>query len=147
MAERIDCLQTAITYLASDADIRLLTGGQVASRHKFALAPATNAWPAPSKALTLSYDPGATPDMYALTEQARLDVRCWGETPEEAQKVYNRLMAICDTFIRSEVHTDNGLALLYQLDPVTSARSDRDPDTHVDFIQCFVYTSVHRDPL
>lgn len=142
----IDCLQTAINYLSLDADLNTLTAGRLASKHKFGIA--TGGWPTPSKALTLAYDPGATPDIDAGTERARLRARCWGESPEEAGKVYNLLMDICQDFtVRKEVQTSGGRALLYQLYPASGPRSDRDPDVSVDFVEVFLQTAVHRDPI
>ncbi len=144
----IDLLETVITYLSADADLRLLVGDRIAPKHQFAipdLPGQTGAWPTPSKALTLSYDPGATPDVYAGWERGRLDVKCYGESPQEAGKVYRRLIDMQDAFLRTTVQTGQGKALLYYLVQDTSAQADRDPDVRIDLVRVMFKAATHHE--
>ena len=145
----IDLLATAIAYLVNDADLMTHIQGRIAERHKFAMGNDASetliGWPTPSAALTLAYDGGGVPDTDAGMERGRLDARCYGTSPEEAGQVYARLIRICRDFVRTTVSTDQGVALFYQIYPDSSARSDQDPDTHVDFVQVFLRASCAQD--
>jgi hypothetical protein len=102
-----------IAFLGSDADLNLLTAGRIAAKHKFAMVEKTVTGKAPAgrrprKALQLSYDGGGTPDTTAGMERARLEARCYGPSQVEANQVYNRLMALCESFQRTTVATGDG---------------------------------------
>lgn len=145
----IDPLTAIIAYLGANADLNLLTSGQIAAKHKFGMG--TNddgtqkGWETPSQALQLSYAAGGTPDLYAGTSGIRLEVRCYGDGQEEASQVWSRLITICDATPRTTVETGDGKALIYFLVPSDSPQFDRDPDVNVDMIRGFLLTSVAKD--
>jgi hypothetical protein len=140
----IDCLSAFIAFLSSDADLNTQTAGRIAAKHKFGMVEA-GGWPTPSKALQLTYDGGGTPDTYAGMERSRLEARCYGASQAEANQVYNRLLAICETFQRTTVSTGDGLALLYYLVPDTTGQHDRDIDVSVDMVRVFVKAAAHHE--
>ncbi len=140
----IDCLAAFIAYLGTDADLNTQTAGRIAVKHKFGMVE-TGGWPTPSKALQLTYDGGGTPDVRAGMERARLEARCYGGSQAEANQVYARLMAICETFQRVTVSTGEGLALLYYLVPDTSGQHDRDLDVSVDMVRVFLKAAAHHE--
>jgi hypothetical protein len=139
----ITLLATAIAYLWTDADLRLEIDGQIASKHRFG----GEGWATPSKALTIQYATGATPDINAGMERARIEARCWGPSQEEAEQVYGRLIRLTDTLgCRVSVPLDSGeTALLYYLVPDDSPQFDRDPDIGVDFLRVFLTAACHRE--
>lgn len=141
----ITLLATVIAYLATDADLLLEIDNRLASKHRFG----GEGWETPSSALTVQYTTGAIPDVDAGVERARLEVRCWGRSQEEAERVYARLMRITDALEhRVAVPLDSGeAALLYYLVPDDSPQFDRDPDIGVDFVRVFVAAACHRTPI
>ena len=142
----IDCLVAFIAYLGSDSDLNVLTAGRIAAKHKFGMVEA-GGWPTPSKALQLSYDGGGTPDVNAGMERARLEARCYGPSQAEANQVYGRLLAQCETFQRTTVMTGDGLALLYYLVPDTTGQYDRELDVNVDMVRVFLKAAAHHEPV
>lgn len=145
----IDPLAAIIAYLGSDADLNLLTSGQIAAKHKFGMG--TNddgtlkGWETPSQALQLSYAAGGTLDLYGATSGIRLEARCYGASQEEASTAWNRLITICDATPRTTVETGGGKALIYYLVPADSPQLDRDVEVNVDMIRGFLLTSVAKD--
>lgn len=141
----ITLLATVIAYLWTDADLRLEIGDQIASKHRFG----GEGWATPSKALTIQYTTGAIPDVDAGMERSRLEVRCWGPSQEDAERVYARLMRITDALVaRVSVPLDTGeTALLYYLVPDDSPQFDRDPDIEVDFLRVFLGAACHRESI
>lgn len=146
----IELLTVAIAYVAADAGIQAIVDGRVASKHHYALAGvagSASAWPALA-GLTMTYDPGATPDVDAGMERGRLSCLCYGPSAAVAGQVYAALIALCRaTTARRVVSTAYGDALLYYLAPSSAARSDIDPDTHMDIVQVFVDAACHQDAL
>jgi hypothetical protein len=140
----IDCLAAFITYLGTDADLNTQTAGRIAAKHKFGMVENSD-WPTPSKALQLIYDGGGTPDVNAGMERARLEARCYGGSQAEANQVYHRLLAICESFQRCEVSTGDGKALLYYLVPDTTGQHDRDIDVSVDMVRVFLKAAAHHE--
>ncbi len=142
----IDPVAAIITYLRNDSDLRMLVADRIAERHKFGMGDASDTtligWPNPSKALQISADPGAAPDLYGGMERMRLDVICYGERPEEALRIYRQLVAISDAFNRTTVQTGDGRILLYWFYPDGSVRFDKDPDVHIDIARCFFRAAV-----
>jgi hypothetical protein len=141
----ITLLATVIAHLWTDADLRTEIDGQIASKHRFG----GEGWDTPSKALTIQYITGATPDVDAGMERARLEARCWGPSQEAAEQVYGRLVRITDALeCRVSVPLDSGeTALLYYLVPDDSPQFDRDPDIGVDFVRVFLTAACHRTPV
>jgi hypothetical protein len=139
----ITLLATVVAYLSTDADLMLEIGDQIASKHRFS----GEGWETPSKALTIQYTTGAIPDIDASMERSRLEVRCWGPSQEDAERVYARLMRITDALVaRVMVPLDSGeTALLYYLVPDDSSQFDRDPNIEVDFLRVFLTAACHRD--
>lgn len=142
----IDCLSAFITWLGSDADLNTQTAGRIAAKHKFGMVE-SGGWPTPAKALQLTYDGGGTPDVRAGMERARLEARCYGASQVEASAVYNRLIALCETFQRCTVSTGDGLALLYYLVPDTSGGHDREPlgESGIDMVRVFLQAAAHHE--
>lgn len=143
----ISLLVTVIAHLANDADLRLLVGDRIASKHRFSLAQ-NEGWPTPSAALQLQLTPGARPDQYAGVERGRLECRCYGASQAAAEQVYLRLAAICQSFTRQPVTIPSGeAALLYWIVTDSTPSFDRDPETHVDYVRVYLSASVHTTPV
>lgn len=132
----IDALEAVIAYLRTDADLNLLTNGQIAGKHKFG-----DGWAVPSKAVQVRLD-GGTPDLYIEVQQPRLEVRCYAESQYEASRIYRRLTAISRNTHRARVETSDGFALLYWLLPVSGPSFFMDPDASVDTILFFMNAEV-----
>lgn len=142
-----DLLEIVIARLADDADLSLETAGRVASKHKFGLDAADNedAWPTPSKALTVGYVPGGAVDLYAGQQRSRLEARCYGASQEEANRVYGALATICDASERAVVSTDRGNGLLYWLVLDDSPEYLKDGDLNIDLARVSLRACAHRD--
>lgn len=142
-----DLLEIVIARLSSDADLSLETEGRVASKHKFGLDSADDedAWPLPSKALTIGYVPGGTADLYGGQQRSRLEARCYGASQEEANRVYGTLAAICDASERTVVSTDRGNGLLYWLVMDDSPEYLKDGDLNIDLARVSLRACAHRD--
>jgi hypothetical protein len=133
----IDALEAVIKYIATDADMNTLTGGQIAAKHQFG-----NGWTIPSKAVQVRYD-GGRPDLYTRRQLARLEVRCYGEEQYEAGRVYRRLVELTRGADRRIVETaGEGYALIYWLLMSSGASFFSDPDTGVDCVLCFCDAAV-----
>lgn len=145
----IDPLAAIISYLGSHADLNTLTAGRIAAKHKFGMGANDDStlkgWETPSQAVQLSYSAGGTPDLYAGTSGIRLEARCYGASQEEASRVWNQIVAICDATPRTTTETGDGKALIYFLVPSDSPQLDRDPDVNVDMVRGFLLTSVAKD--
>src|SRR5947207_1477171 len=98
----IDPLAAIIALLAANADLNVLIAGRVAEKHKYAL-PETDVlrWPNGSKALTIQYAGGGTPDLDTPRQGVMLDARCYGESEYEAGKVYRALIAATRRYERT----------------------------------------------
>jgi hypothetical protein len=142
-----DLLEIVIARLVSDADLNLETEGRVASKHKFGLDAADDeeAWPLPSKALTVSYAPGGAVDLYGRQQRSRLEARCYGASQEEANRVYGALAVICDASERTVVATDRGNGLLYWLVLDDSPEHLKDGDLNIDLARVSLRACCHRN--
>jgi hypothetical protein len=145
----IDLLEVVLAYLAGNADLNIETAGQVASKHKFGLDEADDedAWTLPSKALTVSYATGGTPDLYGGQQRARLEARCYGGSQEQANEVYAALAEVVEATERTPVAISSGNALLYWLVFDDSPENQKDPDLNIDVTRVSLRAACHRNPI
>lgn len=145
----VDLLEVVIAYLAGDADLNTEIAGRIASKHKFGLDPDDNedAWKLPSKALTVSYATGGTPDLYGGQQRSRLEARCYGNSQEQANEVYGALVARVEATERTPVATISGRGLLYWLVFDDSPENLKDPDLNIDLTRVFLRAACHRNPI
>ena len=132
----VDALEAVLTYLRSEADVNLLTGGQIAAKHKFG-----DGWIIPSKAVQVRYD-GGVADLYTPRQLPRLEVRCYGESQSEAAKVYGAVVAASRTMERKRVDVDEGQGLIYWFNLTSGPSALMEPDADVDFILVFAEAAV-----
>lgn len=135
----IDPLEAVIALAENDADLRQLTEGRVAARHRF--GESDRAWPLQSKALQLRYD-GGTPDLYTPRQMVRLEARCFGESQSAASQVYGSLVALTRNADRKVIQTGEGKALVYWLLMASGPSFLQDPDTQMPFILVFLDAAV-----
>lgn len=133
----IDPLEALINLARSDADLNVLTAGQVAARHKFG-----DGWAIPSKAVQLRADGGGAPDLYTERQLLRIEARCFGESQAGAMAVYRELVRLTRQTDRARVDTGAGFALIYWLVPTSGPSLLQDPDTRVDLVLVFLEAAV-----
>lgn len=136
----INLLTAIMVYVGSDADLDTLIAGRLAAKHKFGTGTA-DAWPKPSKALTLAQRVG-DPDLYTNVQRQRLEARCYGERQREASKVADALVAMTRDFDRTVVTTGDGNALIYYLVADSGPDFLWDADLELDYVQLFIRTAV-----
>lgn len=132
----ISAIEAVIQYLRRDAELSNLVGEQIASKHQFG-----SGWDMPSKAVQVRYDGGA-PDLYVAWQTPRLEVRCYGESQYECDRVYREIVRISRAVLRETVETDGGDALIYWLNLTSGPSFFRDPDVEIDVVLVFAEAAV-----
>lgn len=132
----IDPLEAVVQYVRRAADINVLTGGQVAAKHKFG-----DGWPVPSKAITLRANGGPV-DLYTERQLMRLDARMYGESQWEASRVYRELVTLTRNTTRAKAETTDGNALIYWLVPRSAPSQLYDRELKMDYILVFLEAAV-----
>lgn len=145
----IEALQTIIAFLLTEVELGQLVGQRIAPKHQFSVDTTTlGGWPTPSKALQVTYVPGAGPDVSVPVQRCRLECRCYGSSQADALIVARALIAIVRGIeTRFTVQTGDGLALVYWLELDSTATFGQDPDVHVDYVQIFLKSAVHETPV
>jgi hypothetical protein len=113
----IDPLAVVIAHLEQQTSLTDLVGGQIASRHRFALPQAAKSWQvyAGVGALTVRYAPGGQTHLAVSVQTARFEARCYGVSEDEAAAVWRSLIAVSRGTQRESVITSDGVGLLYWL--------------------------------
>jgi len=122
-----DVTEAIVTLLKADATITSLVNTRVFG----AELPASEAVNMPRKNLVVQRSGGpAGLGGYIEVERANIDIRCFGETPLEADKVRRAAHEVLKQYVRTKV----GDVLVHSFIPVTGAISLRDPDTQWPFV-------------
>lgn len=134
----ISALETVIKYLLGDADLDELVDGRIASKHQYGSGWELNP---PDRAVQVQYDGGAA-ELYVEWQRPRLEVRCYGPSQYECDRVYRRLVEISRATLRESAEVTDGTALLYWLNTTSAPSFFRDPDIDVDMILVFMEAAV-----
>lgn len=124
MATAEDLIEGTIAYLKADTDVSNLVGSRVYGME----LPRADTDSQPEKTIVLSPSGGAMPSFASATvpvQVERVDVRCFGENPYEAQRVRRVAYATLKALQRA-VH---GTVLLHWAQPAGGANNLRDPDS------------------
>lgn len=145
----IDPLAVVIAHLEKQASIIDATGGQVASRHKFALPERGRSWRVDGSqgALTVRYAPGGEQHLDVGVQTARLEARCYGVSEDEAAEVWRALVGVCRETQREAVVTSDGTGLLYWLVQDGSPDFGYDADLKLPVVVQGLRAQVHEDSL
>lgn len=135
----VDPVEIVIGWLRADADLALLVGGRIAVKHKYGMPDESSGpWPRSLAGLTVTPTAGATPlrDNCRPARAARMDLIAYAPTPEAAEPVIRRVLALADTFDRTAVPLADGtVGLLLMVDPDDSPAADREPDLALDMLR------------
>lgn len=126
----IDPVAAIIAHLSTDADLTLLIGTRIGSRHRYGL-PETDldVWPNGSQALVVQPTGGEPPDDQAGQLRLRVEVLAYGDDQVLANQVASRVRAIGQAFIRSTaLMPDSQTALIYWFSAIDSPAFEKDPD-------------------
>src|SRR5512145_620195 len=132
----IDPYKAILAYFQSDSTLVDLVNGRIALKHKFS----KDAWPTPSKALTIAATTGYEQDKYQ--SRIRFEAHCFGASQVEASTVGNRVIQLCDDFVRTASTTADGDALIYWIVTDDSPQFAFDQDIKIDFIRLQLRAAV-----
>lgn len=143
----IDPLVTVVQVAILASQLASITAGRIASKAHFATPTESGAWPTPSRALVLTYLPGAAPDVSAGQHRIRVEALCYGTSQLDAGQVYLALQELCNVEGRRIVPTPSGNAMLYYLLLDGSPTYDLEPNLKLDFVRVPLKAAVHQQPL
>jgi hypothetical protein len=127
-----DILEVMIQICSEDDDLKALTNGQIAARHRYG-----GGWEDDTNSLTIGLDGGSS-DLYLPTSKFRLEVRGWGKDYEEALKIYRAFVENITQIQRREIHTVDGSVMIYYINLVTQPLQMLDPDIKYPFVLWYV---------
>jgi hypothetical protein len=155
MSEPIGPTTTVISYLLSLTDVRDFVGEQVAAKHAYGQVDLPDetprGWLPGSRAITLRLaDSDGTPDTAKCgpDHRVRLEARCYGESGEDAERVWALLVGVCAAFTRQAVELPDGRrVLLSVLFPLDGPFAEYDPDIDIDYVRCTLRAHLSSTPL
>lgn len=134
----IDPIEAVLNILKADSALMNVTAERVAVQHKFALDDNAQgqAWPTPSKALTITSlgDIADTSSSNHPVFRGKVTVNCFAESGVEARLVWNAIEETLSLQQRRVVSTSNGDALVYfcHLDGAPTAAFDQ--ELNIDYL-------------
>ena len=150
----IDPIAALIAWFSTAPALAPVVEGRIAAKHKYALpgdrdGVAADAWPYPARALRITAAGGA-PDLDTSTQLNDLLLTGFGGSQVEAMSVLLAVIASMRGFVRSQVATAQGGALIYTLIVVSQPTFGWEPigdQIGIDTAQMTIRTMISECPL
>lgn len=140
----IDPVETVIAYLHLDGPLAEIVSSRVANKHRY--GDTTQGWTHGQAAIAVRQEAGA-PDLYRPVVVARLEIRCYANSPHEAMAIWLRLGDIARETERVVVQTTEGRAMLYYLVARPALTQIRDAEIEMDAALGIFDAMVYREAL
>ena len=121
----VDVVPVLIDYLKEDPEVSILVGNNIYGEE----VPRNMTSGMPIGLITLASGGGEIPFERMLLNRFRIDLRCFGTSPNNARQIYNASAQVLKEIVR--LNKNN--ALIHHVNPSLVAISLRDPETEWPF--------------